>query len=121
MIEEIESERETIRKKTNKTIGINIPLLRPDAEDLIRAAADHGADVISTSSGSPGKFTSFIKDKGLKVIHVVSAVTFARKCEQAGVDVGISFEGRAPDIGPFEYTIAPGIRGVPPMLFLLQD
>jgi hypothetical protein len=28
-----------------------------------------------------------------------------------GVDVGISFEGSAPDIGPFEYTSAPGDDG----------
>jgi enoyl-[acyl-carrier protein] reductase II len=86
-IEEIESECQNIRKKTDKPFGINIPLLRPDAEDMIGAAAANGAAVISTSSGSPTKYTSIIKDKGLKVIHVVSAVKFAKKCEQAGVDI----------------------------------
>jgi len=86
-IEEIESECDNIRQKTDKPFGINIPLLRPDAEDMINAAAAHGASVISTSSGSPGKYTPMIKNKGLKVIHVVSAVKFAKKCEQAGVDI----------------------------------
>jgi len=86
-IEEIESECEKIREKTDKPFGINIPLLRPDAEDMINAAAAHGASVISTSSGSPKKFTPMIKGKGLKVIHVVSGVKFAKKCQEAGVDV----------------------------------
>ena len=86
-IEEIESECSHIRQRTDKPFGINIPLLRPDAEDMISAAADNGASVISTSSGSPAKYTQTIKSKGLKVIHVVSGVKFARKCEQAGVDI----------------------------------
>lgn len=86
-IEEIESECDNIRQKTDKPFGINIPLLRPDAQEMINVAAAHGASVISTSSGSPSKFTAIIKDKGLKVIHVVSAVKFAKKCEQAGVDI----------------------------------
>ncbi len=37
----------------------------------------------------------------------------------AGVDVGISFEGSAPDIGPFEYTTASGIQA-PKSLIIVQ-
>ena len=60
-IAEIESECEKVRQKTQNPFGINIPLLRPDAEDMINAAAAHGASVISPSSGSPGKYTAYIK------------------------------------------------------------
>ncbi len=86
-IEEIETECGKVRMKTAEPFGINIPLLRPDAVEMIDAAAAQGASVISTSSGSPKKYTSYIKDKGMKVIHVVSSVKFAMKCEEAGVDI----------------------------------
>lgn len=45
------------------------------------------------------------------------------KLVDAGVDVGISFAGSAPDIGPFEYTghtAAPGVM-VSPTMLLLHD
>ena len=86
-IQDIESETRQIRQQTKKPFGVNIPLVRPDAADMIRAAASGGASVISTSSGSPKAYTHMIKEMGLKVIHVVSSVKFARKCEEAGVDI----------------------------------
>ncbi len=43
------------------------------------------------------------------------------KLVDAGVDVGISFVGRAPDIGPFEYTTALGIQVLPPIQLLLKN
>ena len=48
------------------------------------------------------------------------------KLIDAGVDVGISFEGSAPDIGPFEYTIISGSHSshhlvLPPVQLLLKD
>jgi hypothetical protein len=42
------------------------------------------------------------------------------KLVDAGVDVGISFAGSAPDIGPFEYTTDPGIKVLLQILLLLQ-
>ncbi len=56
-IEEIESEFEIVKNKTDKPFGVNIPLVRPDSEDMINAAIKAGAKVIVTSSGSPAKFT----------------------------------------------------------------
>ncbi len=38
----------------------------------------------------------------------------------AGVDVGISFEGSAPDIGPFEFTTAPCIQLLPPKMLIVR-
>jgi len=86
-VQEIETETAQIKEKTSKPFGINIPLVRPDAIELIDAALKCGASVISTSSGNPKAFTTMIHDRGAKVIHVVSSVRFAVKCEQAGVDV----------------------------------
>jgi enoyl-[acyl-carrier protein] reductase II len=92
LVEEIVLELKNVKEKTDKPFGVNIPLVRPDSDEMIQASLDNGASVIATSSGSPKKFTRVIQDQGGKVIHVVANVTFARKCEDAGVDI-IAAEG----------------------------
>ena len=91
-IEEIASECTRVKEKTSKPFGVNIPLVRPDSEDMINTAISNGASVIATSSGSPKKFTKMIQEHGCRVIHVVANVSFARKSEDAGVDA-IAAEG----------------------------
>jgi len=91
-IEEIVEELKKVKEKTDKPFGVNIPLVRPDSDEMIQASLDNGASVIATSSGSPKKFTRMIQDQGGKVIHVVANVTFAKKSEDAGVDI-IAAEG----------------------------
>ena len=86
-VEEIEEEIEKVKQKTSKPFGVNIPLVRPDSADMIEISIKSGASVITTSSGSPKKFTSRIKDQGCKVMHVVSSVSFAKKSAEAGVDI----------------------------------
>ncbi len=86
-IPEIEQDLQEVREKTKKTFGVNIPLVRPDAEDLIQASIRAGATVISTSAGSPKRYTQKIKEQGCKVIHVAFNISGARKCQEAGVDV----------------------------------
>jgi enoyl-[acyl-carrier protein] reductase II len=86
-IDEIIMEIERVKQRTSKPFGVNIPLVRPDAEEMINVSIDKGASVISTGSGSPKKFTRMIKDRGQKVMHVVSSVSFAEKCADVGVDV----------------------------------
>jgi enoyl-[acyl-carrier protein] reductase II len=91
-IEEIVDECEKIKEQTEKPFGINIPLVRPDSDEMIKASMANGAGVVATSSGSPKKYTSMIQGSGGKVIHVVANVTFAKKSEDAGVDI-IAAEG----------------------------
>ena len=86
-IPEIEQDLEEVKQKTQKPFGVNIPLVRPDAEDLIQASIKAGASVISTSAGSPKRYTQKIKDQGARVIHVAFNVAGARKSAEAGVDV----------------------------------
>jgi len=89
-IEEIGAELGKVRQKTEKPFGVNIPILRPDAGEMIDASIKNGASVITTGSGSPKRFTGMIKDRGCKVMHVVSSVSFAEKCVDVGVDVVIA-------------------------------
>ncbi|MFN3840025.1 MAG: NAD(P)H-dependent flavin oxidoreductase [Cyclobacteriaceae bacterium] len=81
--------REHIQKcklATAKPFGVNVPLLYPDIEKLIAIIIEEGVRIVFTSAGNPSMWTSYLKDKGITVVHVVSSVKFARKAEQAGVD-----------------------------------
>ncbi len=91
-VQQVKEALEAVRKITQKPFGMNIPLVHPEAAEMIDLALDCGAKVIATSSGSAKKFTPIIQDRGAKVLHVVSNVTFAKKCEDAGVDA-IAAEG----------------------------
>lgn len=91
-IEEIGEELDNAGKKTGKPFGVNIPLVRPDAEEMIDISVKKGVRVITTSSGSPKRFTRMIQERGCRVMHVVANVSFAKKCADAGVDV-IAAEG----------------------------
>jgi len=92
MLDEVIEEVGRVKEKTDKPFGLNIPLQRPDSEEIINAALDGGVSVVATSSGSPKRFTSMIQDRGCKVLHVVPSVALALKCVAAGVDV-IAAEG----------------------------
>lgn len=71
---------------TNKPFGVNVPLLYPNVAEHINIIIEEGVNIVFTSAGSPKTWTSHLKQHGIKVVHVVSAVKFALKCEEAGVD-----------------------------------
>jgi enoyl-[acyl-carrier protein] reductase II len=81
--------RQHIRKckaATDKPFGVNLPLIYPQVEDHIQVIIDEGVQIVFTSAGNPAKYTSFFKERGITVAHVVANTKFARKCEEAGVD-----------------------------------
>lgn len=71
---------------TNKPFGVNVPLLYPDIEKHMQIILEEKVPIVFTSAGSPKTWTPLLKQHGVKVVHVVSAVKFAVKCEEAGVD-----------------------------------
>lgn len=78
------------KKATDKPFGVNIPLLYPDIEKLMNVILEEQVKIVFTSAGNPATWTSFLKDKGITVVHVVSSAKFARKAEQAGVDAVVA-------------------------------
>jgi len=85
--------REQIRKaraKTRKPFGVNIPLSREDADELIRATIEEGVTIVFTSSGHPLKFTETLKRAGCRVVHVIAAVKHALKAAGAGCDAVVA-------------------------------
>lgn len=84
--------REQIKKAkslTDKSLGVNLPLLYKDIEKQIEISLEEGIKHFITSAGSPKKYTKFLKDNGATVTHVTSSATLAKKCEDAGVDAVI--------------------------------
>ena len=74
------------KKATDKPFGVNVPMLYPDIQKIIDIIIEEGVQIVFTSAGNPKTWTSFLKDKGITVVHVVSSVKFALKAEAAGVD-----------------------------------
>lgn len=78
------------KKATNKPFGVNVPMLYPNIEEIIKIIIEEGVKIIFTSAGNPKTWTSLLKEKGLIVVHVVSSSTFALKAQDAGVDAVVA-------------------------------
>ncbi|HBX50325.1 MAG: 2-nitropropane dioxygenase [Bacteroidetes bacterium RIFOXYB2_FULL_35_7] len=81
--------REHIQKckaATAKPFGVNIPLLFPSADEFIKMVMEENVPVVFTSAGNPAKWTKFLKEAGITVVHVIANTKFAKKCEDAGCD-----------------------------------
>lgn len=74
------------KKATDKPFGVNIPMLYPNIEEIMNIVVEEGVKIVFTSAGNPKTWTSFLKGKGITVVHVVSSSTFALKAQEAGVD-----------------------------------
>ncbi len=78
------------KNATGKPFGVNIPLLFPHTEEFINILIKEKVKIVFTSAGNPAKWTSYLKEKGLKVVHVIANVKFAKKAEEAGVDAVVA-------------------------------
>ncbi len=78
------------KRATNKPFGVNVPMLYPNIEEIITIIVEEGVKIVFTSAGNPKTWTSFLKDKGITVVHVVSSSKFALKAQEAGVDAVVA-------------------------------
>ncbi len=85
--------REHIRKareRTTQPFGVNIPLLRGDADQLVGVVIDEGVKIVFTSAGHPAKFTGQLKNAGCCVVHVIASVKQALKAQSEGCDAVVA-------------------------------
>ena len=85
--------REHIKKcklATDKPFGVNVPMLYPNIEEIIQIILEEKVPIVFTSAGNPKTYTEILKKEGRKVMHVVSSVKFAKKCQEAGVDAVVA-------------------------------
>lgn len=85
--------REHIQKckaATSNPFGVNVPLLYPNIEEIMQIIVEENVKIVFTSAGNPKTWTSFLKEKGITVVHVVSSSKFALKAQEAGVDAVVA-------------------------------
>jgi enoyl-[acyl-carrier protein] reductase II len=74
------------KQATSNPFGVNIPLHRGDASDLIETVMRENIKIVFTSAGHPGKFIDKLKQKNIIVVHVVSNIKQALKAQSFGCD-----------------------------------
>jgi len=82
----LRSQIKKCKNATDKPFGVNVPLLYPQTDDIMQIIIDEGVKIVFTSAGNPAKYTNFLKEKGITVVHVVANKKFALKAISAGVD-----------------------------------
>ena len=83
---ELEENIKKCQANTKKPFAVNVPLLYPAIEKHIEIIIRNKVPIVFTSAGNPKTHTPKLKSYGIKVVHVVSSVKFAKKAEMAGVD-----------------------------------
>ncbi len=78
------------KKATDKPFGVNVPMLYPNIEEIINIIVDEGVKIVFTSAGNPKTWTSYLKQNGITIVHVVSSSKFALKAQEAGVDAVVA-------------------------------
>ncbi len=81
--------REHIQKckiATSNPFGVNVPLLYRDIDQIFEILVQEKVRIVFTSAGDPSKWTPYLKENGIKVVHVIANKKFAVKAEQSGVD-----------------------------------
>ncbi|WP_199117707.1 nitronate monooxygenase family protein [Pedobacter sp. ASV28] len=81
--------REHIRKcrqATNRPFAVNVPLLYPNVQEIMDILVEEEVGIVFTSAGNPATWTGFLKQKEVKVVHVIANTKFALKAQYSGVD-----------------------------------
>jgi enoyl-[acyl-carrier protein] reductase II len=74
------------KKATNKSFGVNVPLMNVNSPKHIQVIIEEKVPVVFTSAGNPSLYTKTLKENGIKVVHVIANEKFALKAQEAGVD-----------------------------------
>jgi len=88
----IKEEIKKMRGLTDKPFGVNIAQAFVRDPNIAQFVIDQGVTFVTTSAGSPTKYTAQLKAAGLTVFHVVPTLSAAIKAVDAGVD-GLIVEG----------------------------
>ncbi len=102
------------KEATDQLFGVNVPLSYPHREAIFDILIKEKIKIIFTSAGNPAIWTSYLKEQGMTVVHVIASVKSAKKCDESGIDaiVAEGFEAGGHD-GKDEttiFTLAPLIR-----------
>lgn len=88
----IKEEIRKMRELTDKPFGVNIAQAFVRDPNIVQFVIDQGVRFVTTSAGSPTRYTADLKAAGLTVFHVIPTLKAALKAVEAGVD-GLIVEG----------------------------
>lgn len=89
--EELRKEIHRMKEMTQKPFGVNLSML-PEltkgdrTEEILEIILEEKVPVVETSGRSPEPFIQKLKKEGIKLIHKVPSVRFAKKAELIGAD-----------------------------------
>ncbi len=87
--EALRQEIKKTKELTGSAFAVNIPLVIPPW-DLLEVVIEEQVGIVVTSAGNPGMIARHVKENRVLLLHVVSSVYQAAKCESAGVDIVIA-------------------------------
>ena len=91
-LDAVRDEIRMMRDLTVKPFGVIIAQAFVRDASIVDFVVDQGVRFVTTSAGSPTRYTAQLKDAGLTVFHVVPTLRAAHKAADAGVD-GLIVEG----------------------------
>ncbi len=89
---DVVKEEMRVMKDLDLAFGVNIAQAFVRDPSIADFVIEQGVKFVTTSAGSPTKYTGVLKDAGLTVYHVVPTLKAAMKAVDAGVD-GLVVEG----------------------------
>lgn len=82
----VREEIQECRHLTKRPFGVNVAMVAPIADELMKYLCKEGIAVVTTGAGSPAKYVPMLKEAGVKIIPVIGAPKHALKMAAAGVD-----------------------------------
>lgn len=85
--------RDEIRKAkslTDKPFAVNIMLLSPFAEEVVKIVCEEGVKIVTTGAGNPAKYMNLFNEYSISVIPVIPSVALAQKMEKIGAKAVIA-------------------------------
>lgn len=74
------------KQATSKPFAVNVPLLYPNVKEIMDILVEEKVKIVFTSAGNPATWTAFLKENGIKVVHVIANTKFALKAQESGAD-----------------------------------
>lgn len=88
--DQLENEIKKLKEVTDKPYAVSVSLTSEFIDDFIDVIFSEGVEIVITRGSAPGERTRQLKERGCRVIHEVTNVLEAKRCESMGVDAVIA-------------------------------
>ena len=88
--DELRENIKALRRETDKPFGVNLMMLRPDIDDLVKVILEEDVKVITVGTGTYKKFADDFKRKNIKVIPLISSPLQIKRYEALEPDAYIA-------------------------------